>query len=104
MILVETFLSNTVLGSRLGVYYTPPPLTPSICKLTAHSTGQCSQVHRLCSGTHQLPGSHRYGRTWNRRGKGQALGRSRPTLFPSFCPQGQRSALCSPGGECLLGP
>lgn len=35
--------------------------------LTAHSTAQCSQVRRRCSGTLQLRGSHRCGRTWGRQ-------------------------------------
>lgn len=76
----------------------PPPFTPPICKLTAHSTGQCSQVHRPCSGTHQLLGSHRCGRTWGRGGKGQAIGHPCPTLLSSFCPQSHWSALHFPVG------
>ena len=103
MILVESFLSNTIPGSRLGVYHTHPAFAVPICKLTAHSTGQCSQVHRPCSGTHQPSGSHRCGRTWHRGGKGQARGCSHPTLLPSLCPESQGKP-STPQWEFLLGP
>ena len=77
-----------------------PPSSPHpICKLTAHSTGQCSQVHRLCIGTRQLPGSHRCGRTWDGGGRGQAGGRPPPTRCPPLlqCPP-------LPSGSSSLGP
>ena len=63
MILVGTFLSNIIQDSQLGVYPMPRSLHPSYSKLTAHNTGQCSRVRRPCSGTLQLPGFHRCGRT-----------------------------------------
>lgn len=98
-ILVGTFLSNTIRDSHLGIYYRPPtPSIPPICKLTAHSTGQCSQVRRLCSGTHQLPGFHRCGRTWNQRGKGQAMQHPLPNPFPPLLPPSWCSVLHSPVG------
>lgn len=85
MILVGTFLSNIIQDSHLGVYHMPPPFIPPICKLTAHSTGQCSQVRRLCSGIHQLPGFHRCGRTWDKRQR-SGHGTLTPHPVPSTSP------------------
>ena len=69
----------------------PRSLHPSCSKLTAHSTGQCSQVHRPCSGTLQLPGFHRCGRTCGRR---RSSGSGTPTpSSPHFRPKSQCNAL-----------